>query len=176
MNLKLERTPGIYLVGFMGSGKSTVGRRLAHHVGWSFFDLDDEIEAAERTPIAVIFDSRGETEFRRIEAQMLRQHVASIERGQPAVLALGGGAFAQSQNRQVVENNGVTVWLDCPFEIVFRRVAPTSHRPNARDPEKFRALYWERVESYRLADIHVAIESDDADQTVEAILKHPLFQ
>ena len=81
MNLKLKRSPGIYLVGFMGSGKSTVGRALAHRLGWSFFDLDSEIERAEGCAISEIFATRGEAEFRRIEAQMARHHVSWIERG-----------------------------------------------------------------------------------------------
>src|SRR6202041_1849842 len=71
MNVRLKRTPGLYLVGFMGSGKSTVGRHLVQRLGWSFFDLDHEIEAAEKTTIAELFDTRGEPEFRRIESEML---------------------------------------------------------------------------------------------------------
>src|SRR5690348_16803995 len=141
MNIKLKGTPGIYLVGFMGSGKSTVGRLLAHRLGWSFFDTDDEIEAAEKTSISDIFEKRGEPEFRRIESEIVRQHALWIERGRPAVLALGGGAFAQPENRRVVEDRGITVWLDCPFELVSRRTAHASHRPLARDPEKMKALY-----------------------------------
>src|SRR3982750_963573 len=113
MNLRLKRTPGIYVVGFMGAGKSTVGRRLAHRLGWSFFDSDAEIEAAEKTTVAEIFASRGEAEFRRIEAAVIAQHVRWIERGRPAVLALGGGAFTQAGNRTLLEDNGITVWLDC---------------------------------------------------------------
>src|SRR5690348_16837440 len=107
MNLKLKRTPGIYLVGFMGSGKTTVGRHLADRLGWSFFDTDAEIEKAEKTTIAEIFDHRGEPEFRRIETEVLREHVRWIERGRPAVLALGGGAFAQEDNRVLLSDSGV---------------------------------------------------------------------
>ncbi len=176
MNLRLKRTPGIYVVGFMGSGKSTVGRLLAHRLGWSFFDTDHEIEAAEKTTITRIFEERGEAEFRRIEAEILRQHVRWIERGRPAVLALGGGVFAEPSNRVLLEDNGISVWLDCPFEVLARRVARESHRPLARDPEKFAELYRARLESYRLADIQVAITSDDPDVTVNAILDAPLLR
>ena len=122
MNLKLKCTPGIYVVGFMASGKSTIGRLLAQRLGWTFVDIDDEIEAAERTAIAEIFDTRGEAEFRRIETAIIHRHVHRIGQGIPAVLALGGGAFAAEANRALLENNGVTVWLDCPFEVVERRV------------------------------------------------------
>jgi shikimate kinase len=176
MNLRLKRTPGIYVVGFMASGKSTIGRHLAHRLGWSFFDTDDEIEAAEKMTIADIFTARGEPDFRRIETEIIRQHVGWIERGRPAVLALGGGAFAESPNRDLLENNGVTVWLDCPFEVVKRRVGEASHRPLARDPEKFAALYESRREVYRLADVGIPIESDDPNAVVEAILGHALFR
>lgn len=176
MNIKLKGTPGVYLVGFMGSGKSTIGRLLARRLGWSFFDTDDEIESAEKTGISEIFEQRGEAGFRRIETEIVRRHALLIERGRPAVLALGGGAFAQPENRRILEDRGVTVWLDCPFEIVSRRTAQASHRPLARDPEKMSALYQSRRESYALADIHVAIRSDDPAEAVEAILNHPFLQ
>jgi shikimate kinase len=176
VNLKLKRAPGIYLVGFMGSGKSTVGRHLAHRLGWSFFDTDDEIEAAEKTSIAELFATRGEPEFRRIETAILQQHVHWIERGRPSVVALGGGVFAQPLNRELLEGNGITVWLDCPFEIVKRRVAQASHRPLALDPEKFAGLYQVRLEAYRLADLQISITGDDPGQAVEAIVNHPLLR
>ena len=139
MNLRLKRTPGIYVVGFMASGKSTIGRALAHRMGWSFFDSDDEIEAAEKTTIAEIFDARGEAEFRRIEAEILRQHVRWIERGRPAVLALGGGAFAEPANRELIlpTTASPSGWIVRSI-LVQRRVAQASHRPLARDPEEIR--------------------------------------
>jgi shikimate kinase len=178
MNLTLKRTPGVYLVGFMASGKSTVGRRLAHRLGWNFFDTDHEIEAAEKMSIAELFDSRGESEFRRIEAGVLRQHVRWIERGRPAVLALGGGAFAEESNRALLAGNGVTVWLDCPFEIVTRRAAQQGGalRPLARDPKRFEALWNARRSIYELADVQVAIDCDDPEPAVDAILAHPVFR
>jgi shikimate kinase len=175
MNLKLKSTPGIYVVGFMASGKSTVGRLLAHRLGWSFFDTDEDIQAAEGTTIAEIFDTRGEAEFRRIETGVIHRHVHRIGQGSPAVLALGGGAFAAQANRALLRNNGVTVWLDCPFEVVERRVALASHRPLARDPRQFAALYHARREAYALADVRVPIENDDPAGVVEAILSHPLI-
>jgi len=176
MNLRLKRTPGLYVVGFMASGKSTIGRHLAEALGWSFFDTDIEIENAEKTSIASIFDTRGEAEFRRIESQIIGQHVRWIERGRPAVLALGGGAFAEPANQDLLLANGIVIWLNCPFEVVQRRVKLADHRPLARDAEKFAALYHARREAYVLADLHVAIESDDPDVAVCTILKHPLLK
>ena len=179
MNLRLKRAPGIYVVGFMASGKSTVGRHLARRLGWNFFDTDAEIESAEGATIAELFDRRGEEEFRRIESDILRLHVRWIERGRPAVLALGGGAFAQTANRALLQDHGVAVWLDCPFDVVQRRVAAQQGgalRPLARDPEKFSALYDSRRGDYQLADVRVSIASDDPEATVDAILADPMFR
>ena len=176
MNLTLKRTPGIYVVGFMCAGKSTVGRRLAHRLGWSFFDTDDEIEAAEKMKIYEIFDSRGEDEFRRIEREIVRQHVRWIERGRPAVLALGGGAFASVETRALLEGNGISVWLDCPLSTVHARLEHQSHRPLARDPRKLDALYAARRDVYQLADARVEIEGADPEVTVEAILRQPALK
>jgi shikimate kinase len=176
MNLRLKRTPGLYLVGFMGSGKTTVGRHLAHRLGWSFFDLDREIELAEKITIAELFDTRGELEFRRIESEMLRHHVRSVERGRPAVLALGGGAFVDAANRELILQNGIAIWLDCPFERIQQRVGDASSRPLARDPQRFAALYQSRREIYALADVRIAIESDRAEDALDILLSHPILK
>jgi shikimate kinase len=176
MNLTLKRTPGIYVVGFMCAGKSTIGRHLAHRLGWSFFDTDDEIESAEHMKIYEIFDTRGEDEFRRIEKEIVRQHVRWVERGRPAVLALGGGAFVEPETRTLLARNGVSVWLDCPLALVQARLAEQSHRPLARDREKLEALYSARREAYQLADARVEIETDDPEVTIEAILRQPALK
>jgi shikimate kinase len=176
MNLKLKRTPGIYVVGFMAAGKSTIGRHLANELGWSFFDLDEEIEAAEKMAISQIFADRGEPEFRRIESAILRQHVSWIERGRPAVLALGGGAFVEDSNRELLMDRGISIWLDCPFQIVQRRVAESSHRPLAQDPERFAALYESRRQAYQQADLRIPIDCDDVHQAVAAILANPVLK
>src|SRR5882724_6449992 len=139
MHIKLKRTPGIYLVGFMGSGKSTVGRLLADQLGWDFVDLDAEIETREQTTINQIFEVRGEAEFRRIETDMIRFWVRTIERGMPTVVALGGGAFVHPGNFDLVANHGISVWLDCSFDVIQQRLADEAPeqgitRPLARDP------------------------------------------
>ena len=176
MILKLKRTPGIYLTGFMASGKSTIGRTLADRIGWHFIDLDEDIETAEKMTIAQIFETRGEPEFRRIEREMMRARVYSIECGRPAVMALGGGAIVAPENYAMVENNGVVIWLDCPFEIVKRRMEGTSHRPLAHDPERLAQLYETRRESYARADYRILVEGDDPAAAVEAVLRLPLFK
>ena len=176
MNLRLKRTPGIYLVGFMAAGKTTIGRLLADRLGWIFVDIDDDIEAAEKTTISQIFASRGEEEFRRIEKEAIRRRVRTIECGRPMVLALGGGAFVQPNNFELIENNGVSIWLDCPFETVERRVAQTGHRPLARDPEQFAKLYRTRRDAYSRADVRIPIDSDDPEEAVAAILRLALIR
>jgi shikimate kinase len=175
MILKLKRTPGIYLVGFMACGKTTIGRLLAHELGWAFADLDEDIEAQQGRSIAEIFDSEGEHEFRKIEQAAIRKRVVEVERGKPMVVALGGGAFAQEGNHALLEENGVTVWLDCPFSKVCARVETTTHRPLARDAAKFKKLYEDRRAVYRKADHSIQIDSDDPAAVVAAILKLPVF-
>jgi shikimate kinase len=176
MILKLKNTPGIYLAGFMGSGKSTIGRLLADRLGWHFVDLDEEIEAAAGIRIFEIFDTRGEAEFRRLEREMMRDRVRAIERGRPTVMALGGGAIVAAENFALIENNGITIWLDCPLETVHRRVGETSHRPLARNPEEFARLYESRRESYARADYRIPIDVDDPAVIVESVLRLPLFK
>jgi shikimate kinase len=175
MILKLKRTPGIYLVGFMGSGKTTIGRLLADHLGWQFADLDEEIEAQQESTIASLFDELGELEFRQIESAALRKHVRTIECGRPTVIALGGGTFVQPENCELLENYGVTIWLDCSLETVRQRVKQASHRPLARDGQRFEELFHARQAAYGKADYRIPIECDDPSVALEAILKLPLF-
>lgn len=175
MMLKLKRTPGLYLIGFMGSGKTTVGRLLADRLGWPFADLDDDIEAREQSSIEEIFSIRGEAEFRRIETEAMRNWVRSVERGHPLVLALGGGAFVDRDNIDLLDNHGVTIWLDCPFDLVKARVMKEFHRPLARDLEKCERLYNDRRASYALANYRVDSTDVPPAHIVESILKLPLF-
>jgi shikimate kinase len=175
MILKLIRTPGIYLVGFMGCGKSVVGTLLAQRLGWAFCDIDSDIELEARSTISEIFDTLGEAEFRRLETEAIGKRVRMIQSGTPMVVSLGGGAFARPQNRELVENNGVAVWLDCPLPLIRRRLEGSSNRPLARDPKKFELLYWARRESYARADYRIDISDDDPTTAVNAVLALPLF-
>jgi shikimate kinase len=177
MILKLKRTPGLYLVGFMASGKTTVGRALADQIGWPFADMDSEIEAHEGKAISQIFVERGEAGFRETEARVLRKHVRSIEAGQPCVLALGGGAFVQPANRELVQNNGVTLWLDCPFEIIQRRLNGDTTRPLAvAQPNGLGRLYEDRRPLYSQADYRVDVDTEDVTELVKRILRLPPFR
>ena len=170
MKLKLKRTPGIYLVGFMGSGKTTVGRMYAEEIGWRFADLDDDIEAQQRCSISDLFERLGEEEFRRIESDAIWRRIQLIRRGMPTVLALGGGAFTRENNIEMLSENGVTVWLDTDFEVVRNRVAVSSHRPLARDPERFAALYELRRTFYERAEYRVHVPADDSRKAMAELL------
>jgi shikimate kinase len=175
MLLKLKRTPGLYLVGFMGSGKSAVGRLLADELGWSFADLDEDIQTAEGVSIAEIFDTRGEAEFRRIEREALHRRVRDVECGKPMVLALGGGAFVDPANRKLLHERGVTLWLDCPFPRVHARIKDQTHRPLARDPEKLQQLFDDRRDLYSQAEHRIEADTDDPAAIVARILQLPIF-
>ena len=174
MNLRLKLAPGIYLVGFMGSGKSTVGRLLAERLGWPFIDIDNDIEAAAGMTISDIFAARGEAEFRVLETAAIRRRVRDVESGRPAVVGLGGGAFAGQANRDLLAGAGVTIWLDCPLETARERVArQVTARPGARDPEEFAELHDRRRQFYALADARVDAACGGAEAVVETILKLP---
>jgi len=175
MLLKLKRTPGLYLVGFMGCGKSAVGRLLAHELGWPFADVDEDIEAAQGVSIVDIFDQLGEPEFRTIEREAIRKRVRDVESGKPLVLALGGGAFADPHTQKLLEERGVTLWLDCSFPRICTRLEGQTHRPLARDPEKFRQLYDDRRETYSKAEFRIEADTDDPGAVMREILKLPIF-
>ena len=174
MILKLKRTPGIYLVGFMAAGKTTLGRMLADELGWTFVDIDSDIEEREHTSIAQIFQTRGEEAFREIETAVIGAWVHRVQRGMPTVIALGGGAFTRDPNYEMLEENGITVWLDCPIDAVERRVAENSARPLARDVELMRALYEARLPAYCRADFRVDA-SGDPQRTIQLLLSLPIY-
>lgn len=176
MDLTLKRAPGIYLTGFMGSGKTTVARLLAERLGWDFIDVDAAIEERERATIAEIFETRGEAEFRRIETETIKTLARTVERGVPFVVALGGGAFVQPDNCRLLENRGISIWLDCPFETIERRIAENGPmRPLARDRAAMRRLYDERREGYSRASYTVDANCE-VESAVEKILALPFWK
>jgi shikimate kinase len=175
MILKLKRTPGIFLVGFMGCGKSVVGAVLAGRLGWAFCDVDTVIESREGISISRIFDTRGEAEFRRMETEVITQCVRRVQAGSPLVVSLGGGAFLQSRNLDLINDNGVTIWLDCPLPAILRRLTSSAGRPPARDSGRIEQLCLDRREGYAAADYRIEIAGNQPEDAVEAVLRLPLF-
>jgi shikimate kinase len=145
----------IFIVGFMGAGKTTVGQALAAALGRQFADLDALIERREGQSIREIFESRGEPEFRRIE----REAIIACREMRETVIALGGGAYIDEANRALLREIGVTVWLDCPLEICLRRISGDPTRPLLRSAEEMRRLFAERRPAYAMADL--VIETGD---------------
>jgi shikimate kinase len=166
------RIPVVCLAGFMGSGKSTVGARLASQLGWHFVDLDDRIQAAAGISITEFFERHGEPAFRQLEADQLRGALGrAAEMKEPTVIALGGGTYAQMGAPEFLRNAGVPViWLDAPIEVLLSRCMTMTGRPLFRDEASFRALHAQRVESYRMADYRVE-SGGDAGQVVVEILR-----
>jgi shikimate kinase len=147
----------IFLVGFMGAGKTTVGQQLAERLGWRFIDLDDAIEAHEGRSIAEIFRASGEHEFRRAEAEALRSRIEQLDPYHPAVVALGGGAYAQEANRILITGMAQpAVFLDAPLDDLIARCKQDGpERPLMNDENHFRQLYERRRPAYMEADVHI---------------------
>lgn len=147
----------VFLVGFMGAGKTTVGRELAGRLRWSFIDLDDRVEAAQGCSVAELFAKAGEKVFREAEAKALAEVLSELGSGLKAIVALGGGAFVQPGNANLIRATGVpVVFLDAPVEELRRRCAPKgASRPLFQDDAAFAKLYTDRRSSYMRADIRV---------------------
>ncbi len=159
----------LFLVGFMGSGKSTVGPLLARRWNCPFIELDERIEEAAGNSIPEIFDHRGEAAFRDLEHQALRAALDQ-SREETAVVALGGGAFVQPRNAELIaQSGGFTIWLDAPAEILMERCGSAAGRPLARDPDRFQRLYRERLPFYARAQMRV-----DAAAAVESVVEQIL--
>lgn len=167
----MPRVPVICLAGFMGSGKSTVGSRLAQQLGWRFVDLDERIEEAAGITIPQFFERHGEPAFRQLEADELRAALGrSIERAESTILALGGGTYAQQGAPEFLRNAGVPViWLDSPIEVLLARCSTMTGRPLFKDEASFRALHVQRVASYQLADFRVDSSGDPAAVVAEIL-------
>lgn len=159
----------------MGCGKTTVGRLLAEELGWCFIDIDVDIEAQQGRTIAQIFADQGEGAFRELESEAIRSRVAAIEAGEPCVVALGGGAFVNQFNWELIERNGLTIWLDCPLDLLRFRVAGDAARPLALDPQMFERLFESRRPLYARAHFHIDVSTDDPSEVVRSILLLPIF-
>jgi len=145
------KTVKVYLVGFMGAGKTSVGRALAKRLDWRFSDIDEVIEQRERLSVADIFARHGEPYFRDLERLVLAEHVPLRH----TVVATGGGTFADPQNRAVLKADGTVIWLDVPMERLIARIPQDGRRPLAADRVNFERLFQARRAAYAEAHHHV---------------------
>lgn len=155
----------IYLVGFMGAGKTTVARALGRRLGWRVEDIDERIEARERRSVASIFAQHGEPYFRQLERHVLGELLPERH----VIIATGGGTFVEADNRALMLADGTVAWLDVPLMQVLERVPADGRRPLAADRTQMELLYTRRRLTY--AEAHVRV---DASRPVPEVVEHLL--
>ena len=153
----------LYLVGFMGAGKTTVARALARRLDWRIEDIDERVEAREGRAVAAIFARDGEAYFRQVERRVLLDLLPPRH----LVVATGGGTFADPDNRALINRDGLSVWLDVPLAQVIERIPADGRRPLAADRLQFERLYDTRRAAYQQA--HVRLDASRA--SVEALVE-----
>lgn len=161
------RADKVYLVGFMGAGKSTAAKTLAKRLDWKAADIDDIIEREERRDIPAIFRQDGEPYFRARE----RDALVSLLPERGLVVASGGGTFADPVNRELMLRDGAVVWLDAPFETVVARVPHAGRRPLAADRVEMERLYNQRLVAYGQAHFRVDAGRGSVEELVDHIVE-----
>jgi len=160
----------IFLVGFMGSGKTTVGRELAGRLSMPFFDLDELVEASEQMTIKELFAEKGEPYFRKRERDLLKS-THHVER---AVIATSAGTFAFDENMQWIETEGLSVYLAAPLPLLLSRMGEKSaERPMFHDESAARELFLHRLKYYKVANLTIEMR---ADQTATEVVERLLLQ
>ena len=160
----------LFLVGMMGSGKSSIGRRLARIYSIPFVDADEEIEKAGGGDMCYLFERYGEHDFRRIEEKIM----VRLLNGPVCVLASGGGAFISEATRKTVKEKAVSVFLDAHVSTIIRNTAGRTHRPllNVDDPEQvIRTLLEKRRCFYEQADLHIAYKEETMGQVLRILVR-----
>ncbi|HUF78320.1 MAG TPA: shikimate kinase [Thermoanaerobaculia bacterium] len=156
----------VFLTGFMGSGKTTVGRLLSDRLELPFIDLDGEIELRAGMSVKEIFERGGEALFRRLEQETLATAVARPE----AVIATGGGTVTVERNLRLLDEGGVSVWIDPPFSIISQRIGALGKedRPLFQTEAQALELYRQRLPAYRRADFRLEVDPGEAPEEVAA--------
>lgn len=160
------RADKVYLVGFMGAGKTTLARALAKRLGWQAFDVDELIEAQEGQTVAEIFARKGEGYFRALERSVLTAQLGPRH----AVVATGGGTFVDPANRAVINGDGASVWLDLPLERAIARVPTDGRRPLAANRAEFERLFHARRAAYAYAHLRLDAGRASVDELVEELV------
>ncbi len=170
---QFHRPRAVFLLGFMGAGKTSVGQALARQLGWRFVDLDQRIEMREGRSIAEIFAGSGEAAFRQIETAALRELLVELDDSPAAVVALGGGVPLQQENAALLASCGAPqVFLDASFEIVRERCGnAATARPLFREEERARLLYESRRPHYLKAQFRVDTGSCSVEQAAAEIAR-----
>ena len=164
----------VYLIGYRGTGKTTVARLLADNLGWKAVDSDEEIVRRSGTTIAEIFATEGETGFRDREAQV----IAELCEGDRMVVALGGGAIVRAENRQMITRQGLTIWLQASPQTLYNRISSdpstSENRPNLSavgGEREIHDLLGQRLPLYQTcADLEIDTESQTPQQVAHDIL------
>lgn len=157
----------LYLVGFMGAGKTTVARLLAKRLDWKIEDIDERIEKRERLDIPSIFRRRGEPYFRTIE----REELIALLPARGTVVATGGGTMADPGNRELMLRDGAVIWLDAPFTTLLNRLPLDGRRPLATDRLEMEQLYNQRLMAYRQAHLRVDAGRGSVEELVDQIVE-----
>jgi shikimate kinase len=157
----------IYLVGFMAAGKTTVARALAGRLGWRADDIDELIEARERRTVADIFARSGEPYFRAVERDILRLLLPLRH----LVVATGGGTFMDPDNRAAINLDGLSVWLDVPFDELLGRIPADGRRPLAADRAQLERLFALRQAAYANARMRIDARDVRPDEVAERIIE-----
>jgi len=158
----------ITLVGFMGSGKTTVGRLLSERLNLPFLDLDDVIAEETGLSIPEIFETKGEEEFRKIESRLLK---GVLSRNSSFILSTGGGAPAHKNNMEVINSLSLSFYLETPFETLWKRISGDTNRPLARlGKERVKELLVKRIPYYEMAHFKVNTCGKNPDEIAEEII------
>jgi shikimate kinase len=174
----MKLTTNIFLVGFSGSGKSTVGNLLARKLNCRFVDIDHLLEKQTNQTITEIFEAQGERAFRKMECSLIKKTCNS--KSSPKVMALGGGAFENKTTRALVSNNGISVWLKCSQTAIYYRLNKQTDRPKLKDrtqklsakrlKEKISRLHAKREKNYAKANLKVITSNKTANRVTSEII------
>ena len=157
----------IYLVGFMGAGKTTLAKALGRRLDWRVEDIDERIEAREGRSVSSIFAREGEPYFRAVERAVLLDLLPLRH----AVVATGGGTFADVDNRAAINRDGYSIWIDLPLSELVERIPADGRRPLASDRAQFERLYAVRRASYEQAHLRLDGAHAPVDALVERVLE-----